>query len=91
MLLFWPWAGFDPDSISSSIRLVRRSNQLTLASTPLWFCLFVQLLFVPILWTHVSDLPQVAGRFSYAFATVVAANVGSIAVILGLLVMAQAD
>ena len=34
---------------------------------------------MPLLWTHVSDLPQIAGRFSYAFALVVAANALSIA------------
>ena len=62
-----------------------QAKPITLASTPLWLCLFIQLLFLPILWTHVSDLPQVAGRFSFAFTTVVATNVGSIAVILSLL------
>ncbi len=41
---------------------------------PIWLCLLVQLCFVPILWTHVSDLPQIAGRFSYGFTTVVAIN-----------------
>ncbi len=46
---------------------------------PLQLCLLLQLLFVPVLWTHVSDLPQVAGRFSYAFAMVMAANALSIA------------
>ena len=46
---------------------------------PIWLCLLVQLCFVPILWTHVSDLPQVAGRFSYAFSTVVAINSGAVA------------
>lgn len=46
---------------------------------PLKLCLFLQLLFVPVLWTHISDFPQVAGRFSYAFAMVVAANALSIA------------
>ena len=46
---------------------------------PLQLCFLLQLLFVPVLWTHVSDLPQVAGRFSYAFAMVMAANALSIA------------
>ena len=48
---------------------------------PLGLCLLLQLLFVPILWTHVSDLPQVVGRFSFGFAIVVAANLLSIAAI----------
>ena len=46
---------------------------------PFWLCLLVQLCFVPILWTHVSDLPQVAGRFSYGFSLVVAINLAAIA------------
>ncbi len=44
---------------------------------PIWLCLLVQLSFVPLLWTHVSDLPQVAGRFSYAFSAVVAINLAA--------------
>lgn len=54
-----------------------QAKPITLASTPLWLCLLVQLLFVPILWTHVSDLHQIAGRFSYAYAKVLATNVGA--------------
>ena len=46
---------------------------------PLQLCLLLQLLFVPVLWSHVSDLRQVAGRFSYGFAIVVAVNLLSIA------------
>ncbi len=52
---------------------------------PLQLCLLLQLLFVPVLWTHVSDLPQVAGRFSYAFAMALAANALSIAAMATLL------
>ncbi len=56
-----------------------QNRPLTSARWPFWLCLLVQLSFVPILWTHVSDLPQVAGRFSYGFSTVVAINLGATA------------
>ena len=62
-----------------------RPKLLVLAPRPIWLCLCAQLLFVPILWTHTSDLPQVAGRYSFAFATVLAANLASLIVIAGLL------
>ena len=52
---------------------------LTSTRMPILLCLLIQLCFVPILWTHVSDLPQVAGRFSYAFSTVVAINLAAVA------------
>ena len=45
-----------------------------LAKQPLWLGLIVQLLFIAILWTHTSDDPQVLGRFSRAFFTVVSLN-----------------
>ncbi len=62
-----------------------QSKSLTLGTAPLWLCLFAQLLFVPILWTHTSDLPQLANRFSYAFATVLVVNLLSLLVILAML------
>ena len=51
------------------------------ARLPIWLYLLVQLCFVPILWTHASDNPQIGGRFSYAFSTVVAINLGVIALL----------
>ena len=59
-----------------------RNRPHTLSRLPIWLCLLVQLFFVPILWTHVSDLPQIAGRFSYAFSTVVAINLGAVVLLL---------
>ncbi len=50
-----------------------------LAKQPLWLGLIVQLLFVAILWTHISDDPQVLGRFSRAFFTVVSLNLAFVA------------
>ncbi len=58
-------------------RTALQDRPRTSARLPIWLCLLVQLIFVPILWTHVSDLPQVAGRFSYAFSTVVAINLAA--------------
>lgn len=45
-----------------------------LSRTPLLFGLCIQLLFLPLLWTHTSDMPQLLGRFSSGFAIVVIAN-----------------
>ncbi len=42
---------------------------------PYLVALIVQALFAPLLWTHASDVAQVFGRYSYAFALVVAINV----------------
>ena len=50
-----------------------------LAKQPLWLGLIVQLLFIAILWTHSSDDPQVLGRFSRAFFTVVSLNLALVA------------
>ncbi len=58
-----------------------QSKPLALGTAPLWFCLISQLLFLPILWTHRSDLPQVADRFSYAFAAVLLVNLLSLVII----------
>ncbi len=55
------------------------NRALTSSRRSFWLCLLVQLFFVPILWTHVSDLPQVAGRFSYGFTTIVAINFATLA------------
>ena len=52
---------------------------------PVAFALIVQVLFIPILWTHSSDDSQVFGRFSYAFALVVFLNLVAVVVLLALL------
>ena len=67
------------------VTLAGQSQARSLRAAPLWLCLFVQLLFVPIMWTHTSDLPQFAGRFSYAFATVLVVNLLSLLVIVAML------
>ena len=50
------------------------SDSLTLTSAPLSLGLIVQLVFVPILWSHLSDSRQVFGRFSYTFMSVIILN-----------------
>jgi len=52
---------------------------------PVAFALIVQVLFIPILWTHSSDDIQVFGRFSYAFALVIFLNLMAVVVLLALL------
>ena len=43
---------------------------------PAWlgFGLLVQLLFVPLLWAHTSDSPQLLGRFSLSYSVVICLN-----------------
>lgn len=55
------------------------------ARASLWCGLIVQLIFVPILWAHTSDQHSVLGRFSYAYSSVIALNLGLLAAILLLL------
>ena len=47
-----------------------------LARAPLICGLIVQLASLPILWMHASDQPSLFGKFSYAYASVVALNLG---------------
>ncbi len=44
----------------------------------LWFGLIVQLIWLPILWGHISDDPQLFGRFSIKYMMVIAFNAASI-------------
>lgn len=46
-----------------------------LSRAPMLIGAGIQLLFVPLLWTHTSDMPQLLGRFSNGYATVIMANV----------------
>ena len=60
------------------------SQPVKLALPPLWLGLFVQLIWVPLLWLHTSDNPQFLGRFSSRYMTVILLN---ILFILGFLVL----
>ena len=50
------------------------ASESTLVAPALWLGSTTQLLFVPILWMHTSDTPQVLGRFSIAYFIVVCVN-----------------
>ena len=47
---------------------------LQLAQYPLWFGLSLQLLCMPLLWNHMSENPQLLGRFSYGYAIMIGLN-----------------
>ena len=61
------------------------SVSFRLARWPLWLGLIVQGFFACYLWSHVSDNPQVFGRFSFSFMGVVSLNAGLIAMLVFLL------
>jgi len=61
------------------------SQRIPDISAPIAFALIVQLIFIPILWSHRSDNPLVFSRFSYAFTALVGINLLAIAVLLALL------
>lgn len=45
-----------------------------LSRAPIMFGLCIQLLFIPLLWSHTSDMPQQLGRFSNGYMTVIIVN-----------------
>ena len=49
-------------------------RQFKLGRNPLLFGLIVQLLCLPLLWMHISDSPQLLGRFSYGYVSVIVIN-----------------
>lgn len=73
-------------------RVPVRLRPAALASRPLWAGLVAQLLCLPILWAHISDAPQILGRFSVAFFFVICLNLAQILVLALLLAFSgQAD
>ncbi len=68
---------------SPSAAPLRRPAELLWA--PLGCGLIVQLVFLPILWMHTSDQPSALGKFSYAYATVIALNLALLLIFLFLL------
>ena len=61
------------------------ARKISVTAAPTAISLAVQLLFLPILWSHRSDDLQVFGRFSYAYMTVISINLLMILVLLTLL------
>lgn len=51
-------------------------DSTTLARASLWCGVVVQLVCLPVLWAHTSDQLSVLGRFSYAYSSVIALNLG---------------
>ena len=60
-------------------------RHVAIARSPIALALIVQLLFIPILWSHQSDNVEFLGRFSYSFMSVVGINLCVILVLLALL------
>lgn len=62
---------------------VRKPMQLYLP--PLLLCVHVQLLLIPLVWSHQSDNPLVFGRFSPAYAVVVVSHTLLVLCLVGIL------
>ncbi len=58
---------------------------LQLKPQPLLMALAAQLLCLPLLWQHSSDAPQLLGRYSVSYASVLAINAGLLVLLLALL------
>ncbi len=54
---------------------VPASGEQERLSVPLWLLTLSQILLLPILWNHTSDIPVVFGRFSFAYTVVVILNI----------------
>ena len=69
----------------------RRFERVGFTVRPFWFAMIMQLLFVPILWTHRSDSPEFFGSFSPAYLLVVGLNIGMIVAFAMLIVLKRRD
>lgn len=72
-------------SASSPVQANADLPRIRATHAPLAFALLVQLLFLPILWSHQSDNLQILGKFSYPFMLVVCMNLCAILVLLALI------
>ena len=61
-----------------SVKASKASKPVELVSPAWWLCLIFQLLWLPILWSHVSDMPQFLGRFSLRYMVVIVLNLAFI-------------
>ena len=57
-----------------SVKASKASKPVELVSSAWWLGLMFQLLWLPILWSHVSDAPQFFGRFSLRYMAVIVLN-----------------
>ncbi len=56
----------------------KTSKPVELVSPALWLGLMLQLLWLPILWNHSSNIPQFLGRFSLRYMVIIALNLAFI-------------
>ena len=56
----------------------KASKPVELVPSALWLGLIFQLLWLPLLWSHVSDTPQFLGRFSLRYMVVIGLNLAFI-------------
>ena len=66
-------------------KTLKTLKSVELVSSALWLCLIFQLLWLPLLWSHVSDAPQFLGRFSLRYMAIIGLNlvfISSFAVLL---------
>ena len=66
-------------------KTLKISKPFELAPPGLWLCLIFQLLWLPLLWSHVSDTPQFLGRFSLRYMVIIGLNAAFILGFLALL------
>ena len=59
-------------------KTLKTSKPVELVLSALWLCLVFQLVWLPILWSHVSDTPQFWGRFSLRYMVVIVLNLAFI-------------
>ena len=55
-------------------KIPKTSKPAELVPSALWLCLIFQTLWLPLLWSHVSDAPQFLGRFSPRYMIIIALN-----------------
>ena len=55
-------------------KIPKTLKSVELVPSALWLCLIFQTLWLPLLWSHVSDAPQFLGRFSPRYMVVIALN-----------------
>ena len=59
-------------------KTLKTSKPVELVSSALWLGLMLQLLCLPILWSHSSNIPQFLGRFSLRYMVVIVLNLAFI-------------
>ena len=63
-------------------RVASHSRRVNGVMPGMWLLLLTQLVLAPLLWTQISNDPQVLGRYSLAFSSVIVINLGLITSVL---------